>query len=87
MAGETEHYGHIAVFTYDMAPAIRDMTMPTLIIFHTTDTLHQATLLILDMRPDFQYREFEGGNSHVIYDEPGPWAEVVIDFVKAHHAT
>ena len=87
MAGETEHYGHVAAFTYDMAPAIQDMTVPTLIISHTADRLHFAAQRILDMRPDFQYREFEGGNSHVIYDEPEPWARVVIEFVKTHPVT
>jgi len=84
MAGETEHYGHIAAFSYDMAPAIRDITAPTLLISHTADTLHPAAGRIRQMRPDFEYREFEGGNSHIIYDEPDPWAEVVIEFVKAH---
>jgi len=86
MAGETEHYGHIAAFTYDMAPAIRDIEAPTLIISHTADTLHHAAKRILKMRPDFQYREFEGGNSHIIYDDPAPWADVVIEFVRAHSA-
>ncbi len=84
MAGETEHYGHVAAFSYDMAPAIREITAPTLIISHSADTLHPAAERILTMRPDFQYREFEGGNSHVIYDDPGPWADAVIEFVKAH---
>ena len=87
MAGETEHYGHIAAFSYDMAPAIRDITAPTLLISHTADTLHPAAGRIRKMRPDFQYQEFEGGNSHIIYDDPEPWAAVVIDFVKAHVGT
>lgn len=86
LAGETEHYGHIAAFSYDMGPAIREITAPTLLISHTADTLHPAAGRIRKMRPDFQYQEFEGGNSHIIYDDPEPWAEVAIDFVKAHPA-
>ncbi len=86
MAGETEHYGHIAAFSYDMAPAIREIGAPTLLISHTADTLHPAAQRIRNMRPDFAYQEFAGGNSHIIYDDPEPWADVVIDFVKAHPA-
>ena len=84
MAGGTEYYGHTAAFTYDMAPALRAIKAPTLLISHTADTLHGAAQRIRKMRPDFQYQEYEGGNSHIIYDEPEPWADVVIDFVKAH---
>lgn len=84
MAGDKEYYGHIAAFSYDMAPAILEITAPTLIISHTTDTLHFAAARILKMRPDFQYHEFEGGNSHTIYDDPEPWSEVAIKFVTAH---
>jgi pimeloyl-ACP methyl ester carboxylesterase len=84
LAGETEHYGHVAAFSYDMEPAIREITTPTLLISHTADTLHAAAGRIREMRPDFQYQEFEGGNSHIIYDDPEPWAAVAIAFVKAH---
>lgn len=84
MAGETEHFGHVAAFNYDMAPAIYDMTIPTLIISHTGDSLHFVADRIRKMRPDFAYREFEGGNSGVIYDDPEPWAEVVTEFLRTH---
>lgn len=84
MAGDKEFYGHIAAFTYDMAPAIQEIETPTLVVSHTTDNLHFSAARILKLRPDFQYHEFEGGNSHVIYDHPEPWAEVAINFVKAH---
>lgn len=87
MAGEAEDYGHIAAFIYDMAPAIREITAPTLLVSHTADTLHAAAGRIRKMRPDFQYQEFEGGNSHIIYDDPEPWADAVIEFVKTHCRT
>lgn len=84
MAGEKEYYGHIAAFSYDLAPAIREIEVPTLVISHTTDNLHYTAARVLELRPDFQYQEFEGGNSHTIYDEPAPWAEVAVSFVKAN---
>jgi pimeloyl-ACP methyl ester carboxylesterase len=86
LAGESEHYGHVAAFSYDMAPAIREIVAPTLLISHSADSLHPAAARIRQMRPDFDYQEFEGGNSHIIYDDPQPWADVVIEFVKAHPA-
>ncbi len=83
MAGEREYYGHVAAFSYDMASAIRKLTTPALVISHTGDSLHFAAERILTMRPDFDYREFEGGTSSVTYDDPQPWATAVVDFVKA----
>jgi pimeloyl-ACP methyl ester carboxylesterase len=83
MAGEAEHYGHVAAYSYDMAPAIKAINVPTLIISRTTDSLHAAAQRILTMRSDFQYHEFAGGNSQSIYNDPEPWAEVVVDFVRS----
>jgi len=85
MSGEAEHYGHVAAFTYDMKPAIQEITIPTLIMSHVTDSLHKAAGRIMEMRPDFQYKEFKGGNSHVVYDNPGIWVEAVSPFVKLHN--
>ena len=87
LAGETEHWGHLAAFKYDMAPAIEEIAVPTLIISHTGDMLHHTAARILKMRPDFRYAEFEGGDSQVIYDDPAPWAETVSKFVTEIHQT
>ncbi len=83
LAGETEHWGHLAAFKYDMGPALEAIKAPTLIMSHTGDSLHPNALRIMEMRPDFDYMEFEGGHAQVTYTDPEPWAEVVIDFLLA----
>ncbi len=84
MSGAGEHQGHVAAFSYDMAPAIREIQAPALIISYTADALHHTSARIIKMRPDFKYQEFEGGASHSIYDDPDPWVAAVMSFVKAH---
>ncbi|MCB2106609.1 MAG: alpha/beta hydrolase [Rhodobacteraceae bacterium] len=83
MAGDLEWYGHRAAFTFDMESAIAAIKSPTLIMSNTADTIHQSAARVLKMRPDFAYREFAGGNSHMMYDYPEPWAQTVGEFIKA----
>ncbi|MBL8645477.1 MAG: alpha/beta hydrolase [Rhodospirillaceae bacterium] len=82
LAGPTEWYGHQAAFTFDMEQALRRVTAPTLIMSNTADTIHGAAARALKLRPDFAYHEFAGGNAHMMYDDPGPWAAIVAAFVK-----
>jgi pimeloyl-ACP methyl ester carboxylesterase len=82
LAGSTEWYGHQAVFAYDLAPALRAIKAPTLVMSNTADTLHAADLRTVAMRPDFAYREFLGGNAHMMYDDAAQWAAPVIAFLK-----
>jgi pimeloyl-ACP methyl ester carboxylesterase len=82
LAGQHEWYGHNAAFSFDMEAAIPKITAPTLIMSNTADTIHAAAARTLKMRPDFAYHEFPGGNSHMMYDDPKPWAEVVAGFIK-----
>lgn len=81
-ASATEWYGHQAAFTFDMASAIKNITRPTLIISNTSDSVHEASKRVIEIRPDFAYAELEGGSPHIFYDDPQPWAEIVTDFVK-----
>lgn len=81
LAGETEWYGHKAAFAYDMETALKEITVPTFIMSHKGDALYSQTKRVQTLRPDFTYMEFEGGYSHVMYDDPEPWAEKVGAFV------
>ena len=81
MAGETEWYGHKAAFAFDMETAIREISVPTFIMSHKGDVLYRQTARVPVLRPDFVYMEFDGGYSHIMYDEPEPWAEIVAGFV------
>lgn len=81
MAGETEWYGHEAAFAYDMEAALKQIHVPTFIMSHKGDALYSQTARVQELRPDFLYREFDGGYSHIMYDDPEPWAEHVASFV------
>ena len=48
---------------------------------HKGDALYGQTKRVQTLRPDFAYQEFDGGYSHVMYDDPEPWAEKIGDFV------
>jgi len=82
LAGETEWYGHQAAFSYDMAPALKAIRVPTMYMSHTGDVLHANTKRAAALRPDVAFREFPGGSSQTIFDEPGPWVEAVAEFLK-----
>jgi pimeloyl-ACP methyl ester carboxylesterase len=80
-SGEPEWYGHQAAFQFDMEPALKAVRAPTLIVSNSADSIHAAAARTLQLRPDFAYHEFAGGNSHMFYDNPQPWADVVANFV------
>lgn len=81
MAGETEWYGHVAAFAYDMETALKEIQAPTFVMSHKGDALYRQTARVQTLRPDFAYQEFDGGYSHVMYDDPEPWAEKIGGFV------
>lgn len=83
LAGPQEWYGHRAAFSFDMASALKSVSVPTLIVSNTGDSLHAVTQRVRELRPDFDYVEFESGKTtHIIYDEPEPWARTVAGFVS-----
>lgn len=82
LAGDTEWYGHQAAFSYDMEVALKAIKRPTLLISHTDDVLHPSTMRAAALRPDFKLKEFVGGSSQSIFDDPGPWAATVAEFSK-----
>ena len=84
LTGENGWDGPRAAFSYDMEPAIRDITRPTMIISNSDDNVHHMAARVLDLRPDFEYQEFQGGHSSMFYDDPQPWVDAVAPFVKRH---
>jgi pimeloyl-ACP methyl ester carboxylesterase len=81
-AGPNEWYGHHAAFSYDIAPDLRALKMPTMILSNTGDSLHPVVARVKDMRPDFSYAEMPGGTYHVVFDEAEAWSKIVAGFVK-----
>jgi pimeloyl-ACP methyl ester carboxylesterase len=82
LTGKNGWDGPRAAFSYDMGPAIRAMTVPTLVISNTSDPVHPMARRVLDLRSDFDYKEFEGGHTSMIYDDPEPWVDTVAAFLR-----
>lgn len=82
-AGTKEWYGHHAAFSYDLAPDLKALKMPTLIMSNTGDSLHGVVPRITALRPDFQTAEMPGGTYHVVFDEPEAWSKIVVNYLNA----
>ena len=80
IAGETEWHGHNAVFNYDIISAVEAIKAPTLLISNTGDMLHPQDQNLAAARPDFEFRELEGGSFQYVYDEAETWAGVVAEY-------
>jgi pimeloyl-ACP methyl ester carboxylesterase len=83
LAGETEWYGHQAAFSYDMEPALRAVRVPTMIMSHTADVLHEQSRRAATLVAGAAFKEFPGGSSQSLFDEPKPWTEAVAGFLTA----
>lgn len=80
MAGETEWHGHNAVFTYDIETAISEIKTPTLLISNTGDMLNPQDRRLAEARPDFEFKEVEGGTFQYVYDDAEPWASLIAEY-------
>ena len=78
--GPTEYFGHHAVFNYDLGEALQAVDVPTLVISNTGDVSHDKVPRALELRPDFDYAELEGGTVYIVYEEPGRWSPLVVEF-------
>lgn len=83
LAGETEWFGHEAAFSYDMETAIKEISVPTFLMSHKGDALAAQTKRASELRPDFTYQEFPRAYSHVMFDDPAPWADKIATYLLA----
>ena len=80
LAGETEWHGHNAVFTHDIWSAVEAIRAPTLLISNTGDMLNPQDRLLAEARPDFEFKEIDGGTFQYVYDDAETWAAVVAEY-------
>ena len=78
--GATEWFGHHAVFNFDLTAALKAVDVPTLVISNTGDVSHEKVGRALELRPDFEYAELEGGTVYVVYEEPERWSPPLLTF-------
>ncbi len=80
LAGETEWHGHNAVYTHDIWSCVDAIQAPTLLISNTGDMLNPQDRRLAEARPDFEYKEIEGGTFQYVYDDAETWAGIVAEF-------
>lgn len=85
LAEDRELKAYRALFGWSGAnAALRSVTAPTLLLSSSDDSLHKATQQARALRPDFAYAEFDAGGSHLIFDRPRAWVDVVLPFQQQH---
>ena len=84
VAGDTEWYGHAAAFDHDIAEPLSRVQQPTMILTNTGDDIYYAAQRVRELRPDFTYRELEGGTHDIVDEQPQGWSDLVAEFVKAN---
>lgn len=85
-AGPEVWYGHHAAFTYDMRPVMASLEVPTLILTNSGDDIYDLSQVARTARPDFAYRELEGGTHDIVDEQPAAWAAAVTDWVQMQEA-
>ena len=80
-AGDTDWYGHNAVFKYDMKVDALAIKVPTLILTNTGDDIYENALRLKALRPDFDYVELKGGTHDIVDERPIEWSAAVANFI------
>lgn len=77
-------YGHNAGLNYRQEEPIMKITQPTLLLTNTGDLLYESAKTAKRMRPDFEFRELQGGGIDIVDQQPEEWAASVGDFLSRH---
>lgn len=75
-------YGHHAAFQYDHSKTLPLMTHPTLVLTNTGDAIYKNAKDTMDLRPDFDFAELEGGTIDIVDEKPEEWVREVAKFVR-----
>ncbi len=76
--------GHYAAYYYRMRPDIMKIKVPTLLLSDTGDAVSPIDKEVARLRPDFKYVEFSNGNIMEFMIQPGKWANIVDEWMKAN---
>ncbi|MCU0760642.1 MAG: alpha/beta hydrolase [Steroidobacteraceae bacterium] len=75
-------WGHDAAYRYDHAAALRRIAHPTLILTNTGDDIYELARRAAQLRPDFGYRELEGGTHDIVDQQPEAWCDAVVGYLR-----
>lgn len=85
-------WGHDVAFRYDHAAALARLRHPTLVLTNTGDDIYALAKRAMTLRPDFAYRELQGGSHDIVDQQPERWCDAVVEYLLradagATHAT
>jgi pimeloyl-ACP methyl ester carboxylesterase len=75
--------GHAAAFSYDMAPDLDRIRVPTLVLSDRGDSLNRTDRRVVELHPKFKYIEFSKGRLLSLMSEPDRWAGIAADFAAS----
>ncbi len=81
-AGPHYLYGHIAIFRYDLADALKSVTAPTMVIDFPGKLTRGEVPIAKALRPDFVYKNLSFGGLMADFDDLEPWCALVAAYVK-----
>lgn len=75
-------WGHDAAFRYDHAASIKRISHPTMVLTNTGDDIYEHAKRAAAMRPDFVYRELQGGTHDIVDQQPEAWSDAVVEYLR-----
>ena len=75
-------WGHDAAYRYDHTAALRRITHPTMILTNTGDDIYELAKRAAALRPDFVYRELQGGTHDIVDQQPEAWSDAVVEYLR-----
>ena len=78
ISGETEWYGHHAVFKYDMASSLAALRVPVVVLNNDVDLLAFTVDRVRKLRPEFTVLDLPSRSSNMPFDEPREWVDAVL---------
>jgi len=75
--------GHAAAFSYDMAPDLDRIHVPTLVMSDRGDSLNRTDRRVVELHPKFKYIEFSKGRLLSLMSDPDRWAGIAADFAAS----
>jgi pimeloyl-ACP methyl ester carboxylesterase len=81
-AGPHYLYGHQAIFKYPLETRLADVAVPVLLLTYPGDQLRSASVSLKTEYPRFSLAETPFPRMMADFQDPGPWADAVADYVQ-----
>ena len=75
-------WGHDSAYRYDHTSALKRITHPAMILTNTGDDIYELAKRAAALRPDFTYRELQGGTHDIVDQQPEAWCDAVVEYLR-----